>query len=650
MKLILGATLVILCFNKTYSQRLRNCFIPTPIQRPCNASQRYRTINGACNNVLNKSWGTPGAELVRLVSANYHDGIGEPRGGIKASKLPNPRRISQRNHPDNDNPDTRYTMMVMQFGQFLDHDITVTPKDETVDCCKEDESDSRCFYIPIPDRDKFYSWVNYTATCLNMVRSTPFCTPPQGGVREQFNGITSFIDASNVYGSEIAPASFIRTYTGGELIINKVTKQLPTREQLNLRPEFRRVRKPEKQTDFVAGDSRANEHPFLSVLHIVFLREHNRIARELRKYLPDSLQKDETIYQETRRLVGGEMQNIVYGEFLPTILGKKYMHKYNLLAEDNSKYDPGVNPNVINSFTAAAFRFGHSMINSMFMLVEKSKKIKSFWKLREIFDGNTIEGSKLPLEDMLEGLISQMPQTTDAFFSTEITNHLFQKNQHRENFGLDLLAINIQRGRDHGLPGYNQFRKYCGMKPLTSWSRKPSEFNAEYWAKLKEVYESASLDSIDLMVGGVAEANVRGGAVGPTFACIIGEQFRRLKYGDRFFYTHVQDRNYAKGMSEVVKSYVLNRTLGDVLCDNTELNEIQKWVTLQPDEGYNPQEACSSKTKMDMSAIAQEIVQELTGTPSTGQREPKGPSRFGRAMHPGVLSLLCLTFDCTNQV
>ena len=43
--------------------------------------------------------------------------------------LPNPRWMSQKNHPDEDLPDTRYTHMVMQFGQFLDHDLTLTPKD-----------------------------------------------------------------------------------------------------------------------------------------------------------------------------------------------------------------------------------------------------------------------------------------------------------------------------------------------------------------------------------------------------------------------------------------------------------------------------------------------------------------------------------------
>ena len=57
------------------------------------------------------------------------DGRQEPRGGHTSRVLPNPRWMSQRNHPDEDLPDTRYTHMVMQFGQFLDHDMTLTPKD-----------------------------------------------------------------------------------------------------------------------------------------------------------------------------------------------------------------------------------------------------------------------------------------------------------------------------------------------------------------------------------------------------------------------------------------------------------------------------------------------------------------------------------------
>ena len=99
-----------------------------------------------------------------------------------------------------------------------------------------------------------------------------------------------------------------------------------------------------------------NEHPFLTSMHVLFMREHNRIAKELGRLLPAKLQQDELIYQETRRLVGAEMQNIVYGEYLPTILGAKYMKKYGLLVEEFSEYNPGVQPDIINSFATAAFR------------------------------------------------------------------------------------------------------------------------------------------------------------------------------------------------------------------------------------------------------------------------------------------------------
>ena len=99
--------------------------------------------------------------------------------------------------------------------------------------------------------------------------------------------------------------------------------------------------------------------------------------------------------------------------------------------------------------------------------------------------------------------------------------NLFSK---RENFGEDLISINIQRGRDHGIPGYNAYRKACGLRELTSWTQRPTELEEAYWAKLKEAYES--VDDIDLFAGGVAELSVRGGVVGPTFACLIADQVR----------------------------------------------------------------------------------------------------------------------------
>ena len=61
-----------------------------------------------------------------------------------------------------------------------------------------------------------------------------------------------------------------------------------TREQLNSRPNTNLLR-PEKTDDFMAGEMRVNEHPFLTTLHIIFVREHNRIAKLLKEYLPSAL-------------------------------------------------------------------------------------------------------------------------------------------------------------------------------------------------------------------------------------------------------------------------------------------------------------------------------------------------------------------------
>ena len=447
-------------------------------------------------------------------------------------------------------------------------------------------------------------------TCLNFVRSTPVC---QRSTRQQLNKLTAFIDGSTVYGSSKEHESQLRTFDGGQLVINIITKQPPTMEQLNLRPNQKLVR-PETQKHFVAGDERVNEHPFLTAMHTIFLKEHNRIAKELRshlphflRYIPSNIDLDDLFYQETRRIVVAEIQNIVYGEYLPSILGEKFMNKYSLIVTETSDYDPDVNPTIFNEFTTAAFRFGHSMINSKFM-VGSSQKRPVWWKLRDIFDGQKVRGNKMPIEQMLEGLISQAPQKCDAYFSSEVIDHLFQKNNERQDFGLDLLAINIQRGRDHGIPSYNAFRKHCGLKPLTSWREKPSELDEAIWLNLKKVYEK--VEDIDLYIGGVSERNVYQGSVGPVFACIIGEQFRRLKYGDRYFYSH-SNKNGGKGLGEIARKYVTKRRLGDLICDNTNLKGTQRWVTNQPNDNNNPFEYCSEKSSLNLAEIAKEISSEL---------------------------------------
>ena len=105
----------------------------------------------------------------------------------------------------------------------------------------------------------------------------------------------------------------------------------------------------------------------------------------------------------------------------------------------------------------------------------------------------------------------------------------------RGGFGADpsdLAARNIIRGRDHGLPGYNHYRKVCGLPRACSWSSPPAEISAADWQTLSTLYNHPN--DIDLMVAGLAERPAFGGVVGKTFNCLIRRQFLRLKYGDRY--------------------------------------------------------------------------------------------------------------------
>merc|ERR1719219_885683 len=218
---------------------------------PCDFASSYQRIDGRCNNIKNPYWGAADIPFSRLVAPKYsHDFA--PRGSF----------------PERDNPDQRVSSMVMQLGQFLDHDISSTSFPEKR-CCLN-PSRPECFNINVPESDpSFPMRQNTSITCIEFSRSRPACGQPG---REQVNTITAFIDGSNVYGSDEEIGQVLRTGAGGRLVENdKKPGHLPTKEQLRRPSDHLDDRK-----DFVAGDLRVNEQPFLTSLHVLFFREHNR--------------------------------------------------------------------------------------------------------------------------------------------------------------------------------------------------------------------------------------------------------------------------------------------------------------------------------------------------------------------------------------
>ena len=133
------------------------------------------------------------------------------------------------------------------------------------------------------------------------------------------------------------------------------------------------------------------------------------------------------------------------------------------------------------------------------------------------------------LDRFLVGLATQPRQKFDNIFSEEVTNHLFQAKN--SSFGLDLVALNIQRGRDHGIPGYNSFRELCGLGRVEEFDYLKDLIPEKIVQRLKLIYDS--VDDVDLFIGGGSETPAAGGLLGPTFRCLVGDQFKRLQHGDR---------------------------------------------------------------------------------------------------------------------
>jgi len=517
-------------------------------QPPACEVQKYRTADGSCNNPQKPSWGQADSTLLRLLPPQYGDDMRALRRQKNTSELPGARFLSNslivttsESHYDN------YTLMLMQWWQFLDHDLTYTPVETHAGdgshfaCCTEDGKNLEgsnlnpsCAPINVEPSDTFYP--QYSVECLNFVRSVTRADCKFPKKREQINSITAFIDASNVYGSSEHEESLLRTFSSdGKMITNNVTEdnllpgQIPeefTHSCTNVSPN-----KP----CFQAGDARVNLQPNPAAMHTVFVQYHNILASRLRLLNPHW--SGNTTYQEARRIIGAVMQHITYAEFLPIVLGENKMRYLDMLplpaTSDQYKdtYDPSVNPAISNVFATSAFRFD-TLVDSQIVGLSGSGSATLNESLSDVQFNVSALYQKGAVENQLRGL-SQLPSPKfDNLFSPEITQFLFKGEK---PFGMDLVALNLQRGRDHGLPGYSKWREFCG-KPAATTFDDLSDVIHRRTAEYMQNFLYNHVEDVDIFVGQTLEKSFDDALVGHTLVCLLSDQFYRLQRGDRFYY------------------------------------------------------------------------------------------------------------------
>ncbi|XP_015123563.1 chorion peroxidase [Diachasma alloeum] len=566
------------------------------------ASQKYRTADGSCNNLEHLWWGSAMSTMQRFLDPVYGDGIESIRRSRRTGRpLPSPRDISVLIHEDRNIPLASVTHMLMQWGQFVDHDITAAAQSRGFNgtfpqCCRNRGAEFQppefmhpdCLPIIVNPQDRFFG--RHGVRCLEFVRSGPAPRENCGfGPREQLSQVTSFIDASMVYSNNAVHSDSLRIFRNGLLQYGKIQSRkplLPKGEPDDL------CRRGSLSTNcFRAGDARLSEQPALTSLHVVFLRLHNRIATELAAL--NSHWSDEKLFQESRKIVGALVQHVTYREYLPIVLGPEVMRIFDLeLVRDGyyKGYDSTSNPNIANSFSAAAYRFGHSLVQPSFARYDRDHRV--------IFDNITIHGEFGNREDLqsvgsvdriLLGLVNQPSQRRDEFITEELTNHLFQIPGF--SFGMDLAAINIQRGRDHGLAPYVNWRQPCGLSPVKTWKDLERVTSVSITRNFRRIYET--IEDIDLYSAGLAEKPVVGGLVGPTFACIIAQQFTNLRKGDRFWYENPHSQS---SFSLPQLEQIRRMSLAKILCKTLDnIDTIQPFVFLTTDTLRNGRLSCDDE-------------------------------------------------------
>jgi peroxidase len=500
----------------------------------------FRSIDGRGNNRARPQMGAAGTPLLRLLPADYADGV----SALAGPDRPGPREISERvaHQPAPIANPLEASDYLWQWGQFVDHDIDLTDG--------ADPPEPRP--IPVPAGDPWFDPGSQGGATIPFNRSIydPASGTDAGNPRQQTNEISAWIDGSNVYGSDPDRADALRTHDGtgrlrtsegGLLPFN--TEGLPNAGGSG--PEL-----------FLAGDVRANEQVGLTALHTLFVREHNRLARRLARKHPDW--DGERLYQKARQLVGAEMQAITVREFLPALLGPDPLPAY-------SGYDPEVDAGISNAFSTAVYRFGHSALGpTLLRLDRRGREIRAgHLPLREAFFAPQRITEEGGIEPLLRGLAGQRCQRVDVQIVDDVRNFLFGPPG---GGGFDLAALNIQRGRDHGLPSYNDAREALGLPRAERFSDVSSDPDTQ--ARLADAYVDP--DQIDLWVGGLAEDPLPGGHVGELVHHVLVDQFQALRDGDRFWYERTLGREErrqveATRLSDVIRA---NTTIGDELPDD----------------------------------------------------------------------------------
>ena len=563
-----------------------------------------RTLDGSNNNLQNTTWGQAGFQYRRVAQARYADGVARPVTGQS------PRRVSNRVFNDvaqNLFSENQVTQWGFTWGQFLDHTFGLR-------ATAGGESQP----LPFSATDPLESFRNDFGA-ISFTRTPAAPGTGVSNTRQQINTVDSYIDASSVFSNSATRLEWLRQGSvDGNLFNNSPSLLLPNGELPTVGERGNPATAPVMDVDGrlradptrarVAGDVRANENIALLSTHTLFAREHNRIVSQLPTWLSATDR-----FEIARKVVGAEQQFITYNEFLPAL---------GVQLAPYQGYNPNVNATLSNEFAVVGYR-AHSMIHGE-LEPEGEAADYTAEELQAIEDqgvevevaGDDVEFvvplnvaffnpdllSQIGLGPVLKGIGGESQYKNDEQIDNQLRSVLFQvpvggNPECLDGPGLpecfngviDLGAIDIERGRDHGMPSYNALRQAYGLPAKSSFTAITGESTSSFplfdpqinpfdpindpdildFVKLFDIDGNpiGSTGNLDAFVGMLSEKHMSGTDFGELQYTIWKREFERLRDGDRFFYAN-------DGNLDLIRLFFgidFRRTLSEIIVDNTEL-------------------------------------------------------------------------------
>ncbi|GIH10407.1 hypothetical protein Rhe02_84740 [Rhizocola hellebori] len=585
-----------------------------------------QSLNGMNNNPYSPRAGAAGDRYLRMGSARYADGRSAQTNG------PNVRNVSNRIFNDtnvNVFSERDVTQWGFVWGQFLDHTLGLRQEDGTP------------ANIPFSATDPLETFRNDLGV-VPFIRSAAARGTGTSSARQHTNTETAFIDAEAVYGASDSRLDWLREgkidgnpdNNGARLFMP--SNYLPRKDSRGnpanapaMAVDGRLLAAPNSAV--VAGDMRANENIALTATQTLFAREHNRIVSKL----PNSLSQQDK-FQIARAVVIAEQQYITYNEFLPAM---------GVTLPAYQGYNEYLDPSLSHEFATVGYR-AHSQIHGELEVETDASRYP-----KRVLEALEEQGIEVTVDDdevaiavplnvaffnpglvqliqlgpLLKGIGGEPEYKNDELIDNQLRSVMFKVpvSGNEEcldgptlpecfNGVADLGAIDIQRGRDHGMPSYNQMRNTFGLpsknsftaitgEPTESFPSDPlltpgNEINdpncldivalfdingkattvendnavrivrrCSLAARLKALYGSTS--NLDAFTGMVAEKHVDGSELGELQLAIWKDQFIAARDGDRFFYLNDPLQSFIR------KNYGIDsrRTLAQVIAANTDI-------------------------------------------------------------------------------